>query len=66
LWSITEEVDAHISQQKNPVGEISRQYHLLNEVCCISMEEQDRLEDWPDSLVSSMLAQDIHRVELSR
>jgi hypothetical protein len=39
---------------------------ILNEVCCISMEEKDRLEDWPDSLVSPMLAQDIHRVELSR
>jgi hypothetical protein len=39
---------------------------ILNEVCCISMEEQDRLEDQPDSLVSPMLAQDICRVELSR
>jgi hypothetical protein len=39
---------------------------ILNEVCCISMEEQDRLEDRPDSLVFPMLAQDIRRVELSR
>jgi hypothetical protein len=30
------------------------------------MEEQDRLEDWPDSLVSPMLAQDIHGIELSK
>jgi hypothetical protein len=30
------------------------------------MEEQDRLEDWPDSLVSPMLAEEICGVELSR